>query len=83
MLTYYEANRQRRHMHDLAIDNFRLLTVTTGKERIERMLGALDTITEGRVSNMLLFADQASVTASNPLDLEWVSGKREGVRLTE
>lgn len=83
MLAYYEANRQRRHVHDLGIENFRVLTVTTDRERIERMLAALDTITEGRGSNMFLFTDRASVTAGNPLDLEWVSGKREPVRLTD
>ena len=58
MLTYYEANRQQRHVHDLGLKNFRVLTVTTTKERVERMLSALDAITEGRGSNMFLFADQ-------------------------
>jgi DNA-binding transcriptional ArsR family regulator len=83
MLTYYEANRQRRHVHDLGIENFRVLTVTTGKERIERMVRALEAITDGRGSNMFLFTDRATLTASNPLGLEWVSGKREPVRLTD
>jgi hypothetical protein len=83
MLTYYEANRQQRHVHDLGIDNFRVLTVTTSDERVERMLAALDAITEGRGSNMFLFTDQATLTASNPFELEWVSGKREIVRLTD
>jgi hypothetical protein len=82
MLTYYEANRQQRHVHDLGILIFRVLTVTTNRERVERMLAALDTITNGRGSNVFLFADQAALTASNPLDLEWVSGKGERVRLT-
>jgi hypothetical protein len=45
------------------------------------MLGALDRITGGRGSNMFLFTDRATLTASNPLDLEWLSGKREAVRL--
>jgi hypothetical protein len=76
-------NRQQRHVHDLGLKNFRVLTVTTTKERVERMLSALDAITEGRGSNMFLFADQATLTAGNPLDLEWVSGKRETVRLTD
>ena len=83
MLTYYEANRQQRHVHDLGLRNFRVLTVTTTKERVERMLAALDGITEGRGSNMFLFADQGMLMASNPLDLQWVSGKREAVRLTD
>ena len=83
MMTYYEANRQQRHVHDLGLKNFRVLTVTTTKERVERMLSALDVITEGRGSNMFLFTDQGTLTTSNPLDLEWLSGKRETVRLTD
>jgi Replication-relaxation len=83
MLTYYEANRQRRHVHDLGIENFRVLTVTTGKERIERMIKALEAITEGRGSNMFLFTDRAALTASNPLELDWMTGKREPVRLID
>jgi hypothetical protein len=83
MLTYYEANRQQRHLHDLGLKNFRVLTVTTTPERVERMLSALSGITEGRGSNMFLFTDQAAMLASNPLELAWVSGKREAVRLTD
>jgi hypothetical protein len=83
MLTYYEANRQQRHVHDLGLANFRVLTVTTAPERVERMLASLDAITEGRGSNMFLFADQAALLAANPLDLEWVSGKRTAVRLVD
>jgi DNA-binding transcriptional ArsR family regulator len=83
MLTYYEANRQRRHVHDLGIENFRVLTVTTTWERVERMLDALGAITDGRGSNVFLFADQATLAAGNPLELKWVSGKRELVRLTD
>ena len=83
MLTYYEANRQQRHVHDLGIENFRVLTVTTTSERVERMLSALNGITEGRGSNMFLFTDVANLAASNPIDLEWMSGKREAVRLTD
>src|SRR5712675_1496896 len=67
MLTYYEANRQHRHIHDLGLHNFRVLTVTTTSKRVERMLAALNGITEGRGSNMFLFADQTTLMASNPL----------------
>src|ERR1700674_2505692 len=55
MMTYYEANRQQRHVHDLGIPNFRVLTMTTTPERVERMLAALDGITEGRGSNSFFF----------------------------
>jgi hypothetical protein len=60
-----------------------VLTVTTTKERVDRMLTALDGITEGRGSNMFLFTHVGELAVSNPLDLEWTSGKREAVRLTD
>ncbi len=34
-------------------------------------------------SNMFLFTDQMSLAASNPVDWEWLSGKREAVRLID
>ena len=83
MLTYYEASRQQRHVHDLGIVNFRVLTVTTDRSRIEKMLEALDTITSSKGSNIFLFTDQAALAASNPLEVAWVSGKGGCVRITE
>jgi hypothetical protein len=83
MLTHYEANRQRRQVHDLGIETFRVATVTTTPERVEKMLEALRTITDGRGSSMFLFTDELTLAASNPLDLEWVSGKGELVRITD
>jgi DNA-binding transcriptional ArsR family regulator len=83
MLTYYEANRQQRHVHDLGLENFRVLTVTTTPERAEKMLNALRTITDGRGSNMFLFADEAKLAADHPLSIEWVTGKGEFVRLAD
>jgi hypothetical protein len=83
MLTYHEANRQQRHVHDLGIANFRVLTVTTTPGRVGRMLDTLNGITRKRGSNVFLFTDQAALLATNPLDLKWVSGKREAVRLTD
>ena len=83
MLTYYEANRQQRHVHDLGIENFRVLTVTTNQRRIEKMLASLNVITEGRGSNMFLFVDQATLADSNPLAVKWISGKGLSVRITD
>ena len=83
MRTYYEANRQQRHVHDLGIENFRVLTVTTDRSRIDNMLTALDTITDGRGSNIFLFVDQVTLAASNPLEVSWMSGKGESVRIAE
>ena len=83
LLTYYEASRQQRIMHDLGIANFRVATVTTTPERVEQMLEALKCITEGRGSSMFLFADEAALATSNPLDLKSTTGNGELVRLTD
>jgi DNA-binding MarR family transcriptional regulator len=83
MLTYYEANRQQRHVHDLGIENFRVLTVTTDMARIEKMLEALNAITDGRGSNMFLFVDQVTLATGNPMEMQWVSGKGASVRITD
>ena len=53
------------------------------RARVERMLGALQAITDGRGSNVFLFTDQISLAASNPVDLKWLTGKREVVRLID
>lgn len=83
LLTYYEANRQERHVYDLGIDNFRVLTVTTDRSRIDKMLEAQNAITGGKGSNIFLFTDTASLALSNPLEVAWVSGKGEKVRITD
>jgi hypothetical protein len=83
MLTYYEANRQRQHVRDWGIEHYRVATVTTTPERVQQMLEALRAITDGRGSNMFLFTDERMLAASTPLDIEWVSGKGELVRLTD
>ena len=83
MLTYYEASRQQRYMRDLGIEHVRVATVTTTPERVGQMLEALKRITDGRGSSMFLFTDELTLAASNPLDVEWVSGKGEFVRITD
>ena len=83
MLTYFEANRQQRHLHDLGINALRVATVTTTQERVEQMLAALKRITDGRGSSMFLFTTERTLAASNPLDVAWLSGKGEPVRITD
>ena len=81
MQTYLEANRQRRHVHDLGIENFRVLTVTTDASRIDRMLTALDRLTNGKGSNLFLFTDFETLAASNPLEVKWLTGKGERTQI--
>ena len=47
------------------------------------MLDSLKQITDGRGSSMFLFTDELTLAATHPLDIEWVSGKGELVRLTD
>jgi hypothetical protein len=54
-----------------------VLMEKTTPERVDQMLEAVDEFTAARGSNILLFTDEAALARSNPLDLEWVSGKRE------
>ena len=83
MLIYYEANRTGEHIRELGIPNFRMATVTTTPERVDQMIEAQQEITNGRGSNLFLFIDEASLAASNPLDVEWLSGKGERVKITD
>lgn len=83
MMTYLEANRQRRHVFELGIKNFRVLTVTTDIARINKMLDALSVITMKRGSNLFLFIDQPTLAAANSLDVEWLSGRREWARICD
>src|SRR5262249_48046362 len=83
MMTYFEASRQKRYIHDLGISNPRIATVTTTPERVRQMLESLKRVTHGEGSGMFLFIDEAALGASNPLDVEWMSGKGEPVQLTD
>jgi hypothetical protein len=40
-------------------------------------------IPEGRGSGMFLFTHEAALAANNPLDVEWMSGKGQRMRLTD
>ena len=83
LLTYFEASRQRQHVHELGIPNFRVLVETTTPERVEQMIDAVREITDGKGSNIFLFVDERSLAASTPLDVRWISAKRESIRLTD
>jgi hypothetical protein len=83
LLTYYEAHMQQKYMRDFGLSAIRVATVTTTPERVQQMMEALRGITDGRGSSMFLFTDERTLAASNPLDVEWVSGKGELVRLTD
>jgi hypothetical protein len=83
--TYHQAWRIGRHLAQYGehVKAFRVLTVTRSKKRVEHMLDVLREVTEGHGSNMFLFIDRETLAASDPLTLEWTTGKGRTVRLVE
>ena len=61
----------------------RVLTVTPSRERVETMVEAVRDLTDRKGTGLFLFVDQDTLAASNPLDVEWVSGRGERVRLAD
>jgi hypothetical protein len=66
-----------------AIEQLRVLTVTTSEKRIEAMLDALREVTNGKGSDLFLFIDEEMLRSSNPLEVEWITGKGNAARLTD
>jgi hypothetical protein len=66
------------------IGNFRVLTVTTSRDRTTTMIEALKELTRGTGSSQFLFVDRATLHASvDLLSLEWLTGKGEVVTLRD
>lgn len=81
--TYYEGWKQKRHEEQLGIRQFRVLTVTTSPVRVQTMVAAVQALTGGAGSNVFLFAAVEMLEGQSPLDIAWLSGKAEQVRLSE
>ena len=82
LLTYWQAYRAAEHTRQLGIGNFRVLTVTSSRERVASMVAALREVSGGMASYMFLFAAHADLTAtSDILDMEWVTGKGDHLRI--
>lgn len=85
LMTYYvgggKANSFGEHF---GIGNFRVLTITSSRERVATMINALKQISGGIGSHQFLFIDHASLIAADDLlSLAWTSGKDDQVRLTD
>lgn len=83
LATYYEGWRAGRHVEQFGVKQLRVLFVTESPERVRNMLSAVDQITDGKGSNFFLFTDRPTLAAGDPLEVEWVSGKRQPVWLTD
>jgi hypothetical protein len=82
---YLDIWRYKVHHAQFGFQAVRVLTVTTSKQRVGTMVEAVRSLTGGNGSGLFLFVDRETLRASNPLDVEWVSGsgKGVGVRLIE
>ena len=80
---YYQGWRANRHVEQFGVKQMRVLMVTESAERVSNMLSAIDKITGGKGSNFFLLIDKPTLAASDPLQVEWTSGKRIAVKLTD
>jgi hypothetical protein len=81
--TYIEGWRTGRHLQQFGLSNLRVITVTNSAVRMENMLRAVDAITDGAGTGFLLFGVAADLDKQNPLDYDWINGRRECVRLID
>jgi len=79
--SYWEGWKAQQHVRQFGVKQVRVAMVTSSPERVRNMLSVVDEITEGRGSNFFLFVDRATLAASDPLSVEWTTGKGEMVRL--
>ncbi len=60
-----------------------MLIVSTSPTRVANMVDVAKGITGGAGSNLFLFIDHERLVTSDPLQVEWVSGRGEPVRLID
>lgn len=83
LAAYYFGWRQRRHVEQFGIEQLRVLTVTTSPQRVSTMLDALREVTEGKGSDLFLFATEDELRAKGPLEADWIAGKGSVVGLMD
>jgi hypothetical protein len=81
LLAYQDTWRQGLHRAHLSIPNFRVLTVTTSRERVEHLVGACRSLSGGG-ARLFLFTDRERLRREAILAHQWVSGREEAVGLT-
>jgi hypothetical protein len=83
LCAYIEGWRADRPLQQFGLKNLRVLFVTSSQGRMEHMLAAVDSITQGKGSGFLLFANTPALAAQDPLTFAWTTGRRELVRLID
>jgi len=83
LTAYIEGWRAGRPLKQFGLKNLRVMFVTSSQARMEHMLNAVDSITQGKGSGFLLFADAPTLAQQDPLTFSWTTGRRELVRLAD
>ncbi len=76
LLAYQETWRHGLHRTNLGISNFRVLTVTRGRERVEHLVEACRSLPKGGL-RLFLFMDQERLSRGDILSQEWMNGREE------
>lgn len=80
LLCYRETWRQGLHKTHLGIPNFRVLTVTTNRQRVEHLAEACRSLGGGG-ARLFLFMDKEGPSRGDILGQEWVNGYKERLSL--
>lgn len=80
LLSYQETWRRGLHGSHLGIPNFRVLTVTTSRERVGHLVEACRALS-GSGGGLFHFRDQGALGHEDILTHKWVNGRGEAVRL--
>ena len=81
--TYWEGWKAQQHVMQFGVKQVRIAMVTSSAERVKNMLAVVDELTEGKGSNFFLFVDRKTLATSDPLSVEWTTGKGVAVKLTD
>jgi hypothetical protein len=79
LLAYEATWQQGLHRSQLGLPNFRVLTVTTGRERVRHLVEAARSLNTG--PGLFLFADATGLATQDILTRAWINGRGEEVRL--
>jgi hypothetical protein len=83
LATYWEGWKAGRHVEQFGLKQMRVVMLTSSEERMRHMLDVVNDLTQRRGSAFFLFGYVAQLSDADQLEVEWLSGKRTPVKLTD
>jgi hypothetical protein len=83
LATYFEGWQAERHVQQFGVKQVRVLLLTSSEARMKHMLSALHELTGDRGTAFFLFGHREMLQSAGPLDIEWINGRGDKVRLTD